>query len=238
MKKNILFSMMILAASSLLAADSNPKDDVKAAAAALGAADNYSWHQTVEVPPDSQFKPGPTDGKTEKGGYTTLSMSFGDNTSEAIIKGTNCAIKTQDGGWQSAAEALADNGGGFNPATMIVRMAQNLKTPDIQAANIAGQAKDLTSGTNGISGDLTDDGAKALLSFGGRRGGATNVTNPKGSVTFTLADGKLVKYSFHVTGTVSRGGNDMDIDRTTTVEIKDVGTTKIEVPDDAKKKLQ
>jgi hypothetical protein len=108
MKKNILFSMMVLAAGSLLAADSNPKDAVKAAAAALGASANYSWHQTVEVPPDSRFKPGPTDGKTEKGGYTTLSMSFGDNTSEVIIKGTNCAIKSPDDGWQSAAEALAD----------------------------------------------------------------------------------------------------------------------------------
>jgi hypothetical protein len=37
---------------------------------------------------------------------------------------------------------------------------------------------------------------------------------------------------------VSRGGNDMDMDRTTTVVISNVGTTKVEVPDDAKKKLQ
>lgn len=122
---------------------------------------------------------------------------------------------------------------------MMVRMAQNYKTPDLQAAALADAAKDLTAGTNGITGDLTEDGAKALLSFGGRRGGnAPTITNPKGSVTFTLADGKLVKYQFHVSGTVSRNGNDFDVDRTTTVEIKDVGTTKIEVPDDAKKKLQ
>ena len=46
------------------------------------------------------------------------------------------------------------------------------------------------------------------------------------------------QYQFHVSGTVSFNGNDRDMDRTTTVEIKDVGTTKIEVPDDAKKKLQ
>jgi hypothetical protein len=240
MKKNILLSMMVVAAGSLLAADSNPKDDVKAAATALGASDNYSWHQTVEVPPDSQFKPGPTDGKTEKGGYTTLSLSFGDNTSEAVIKGTNSAIKSPDNGWQSAAEALADSGGGFNPATFIARTAQNYKTPDLQAAQLADAAKELKAGDNGITSDLTDDGAKALLSFGGRRGGGgtPTITNPKGSVTFTLADGKLVKYSFHVSGTVSFNGNDRDVDRTTTVEIKDVGTTKIEVPDDAKKKLQ
>lgn len=224
--------MMVLAAGSVLA---DPKDDVKAAAAALGAADNYSWHQTVEVPADSQFKPGPTDGKTEKGGYTTISFSFGDNTTEAVLQGTNGAINTPDNGWQSLAEAAQAGGrGAFLP-----RMLQNYKTPAVQAPDLADSAKDLTSGTNGITGDLTDDGAKALLSFGGRRGGnGPAITNPKGSVTFTIADGKLVKYSYHVTGSMDFGGNNMDIDRTTTVEIKDVGTTKIEVPDDAKKKLQ
>jgi hypothetical protein len=240
MKKNILFGMMILAAGPLLAADSSPKDDVKAAAAALGNEANYTWRATVEVPADSQFKPGPTDGKTEKGGYTTLSMSFNDATSEAVIKGTNAAIKTPDAGWQSAAEALADNGGGFNPAMMIARTAQNYKTPNLQVADLAGAAKELKKDTDTISSGLTDDGAKALLSFRGGRmgGGSPAITNPKGSVKFWLADGKLVKYQFHVSGTVSFNGNDRDVDRTTTVEIKDVNATKIAVPDDAKKKLQ
>ena len=229
----------MLIAGSLLAADASPKDDVAAAAAALGSQKNYSWRTTVEVGNNSPFKPGPTDGKTEKDGYTTLSMSFNDNTSEAVIKGTNAAIKTADNGWQSAAEALADSGGGFNPATFIARSAQNYKTPAAEAASLAAQAQDLKAGTNGISGDLTEAGAKTLLTFrrGGNGGGPT-VTNPKGSVTFWIADGKLTKYQYHVTGTVSFNGNDRDLDRTTTTEIKDVGTTKIEVPDEAKKKLE
>src|SRR5664279_6525614 len=120
MKKNLLSGTMALLAGSLMAADSSPKDDVKNAAAALGSQTNYTWHATVEVPADSQFKPGPTDGKTEKGGYTTLSISFGDNTSEGLRKGTNGAVKTDDG-WKSVAEALSGGGGGggFNPATFI-----------------------------------------------------------------------------------------------------------------------
>ena len=40
-----------------------------------------------------------------------------------------------------------------------------------------------------------------------------------------------------MTGKVSFNGNDRDVDRATTVEVKDVGTTKVEVPDGAKKKL-
>jgi len=239
MKRNLLFSVSLFVAGSLLAADASPNDDVTSAAAALGSQKNYSWRTTVEVGNNSRFKPGPTDGKTEKDGYTTLSMSFNDNMSEAVLKGTNAAIKTPDNGWQSAAEALTDNGGGFNPAMFIARTAQNYKTPAAEAASLAAQAQDLKTGTNGISGDLTEAGAKTLLTF--RRGGNGDgpaVTNPKGSVTFWITDGKLVKYQFHVTGTVSFNGNDRDVDRTTTTEIKDVNTTKIEVSDEAKKKLE
>jgi hypothetical protein len=56
-------------------------------------------------------------------------------------------------------------------------------------------------------------------------------------VKFWIKDGVLSKYEFKVTGKVSFNGNDRDVDRTTTVEIKDVGTTKVEVSDEAKKKL-
>ncbi|MGA2852817.1 MAG: hypothetical protein ABSE90_01600 [Verrucomicrobiota bacterium] len=244
MKKNVLFSMMVLAAGSLMAADSNPKDDVKAAATALGNAANYTWQTTVDMGANSPFQPGPTDGKTEKGGFTTVSMSFGDNTSMIVLKGTNAAVQSPDNGWQTVAEATqgGGGGGGFNPGMMMVRQAQNLKLPAVEAANLAGLAGDLKADSGKITGDLTTDGAKAQLSMGGRgrRGGgpAPEVTNPKGTVTFWITDGKLTKYQFHVTGSMDFGGNPMDMDRTTTVTIKDVGTTKVEVPDDAKKKLQ
>ena len=69
---------MVLAAT-LVAADSNPKEEITAAAKKLGNAANYSWRGTVTVPEDAPFKPGPTDGKTEKDGVTLLTMSFGDN---------------------------------------------------------------------------------------------------------------------------------------------------------------
>jgi hypothetical protein len=231
--------MLTLLAGSLLAADSSPKDEVLNAASALGNQTNYTWQATVEVPADSQFKPGPTDGKTEKDGYTTLSFSFGDNTTEAVLKGTNGAINTDDG-WKSLAEATKDNGdGGFNPTMFLARTVQNYKVPAVEAASLADDAKELKQDTNSISGDLTEAGAKELLSFRRRRSGgdAPTVTNPKGSVTFWVKDGQLVKYQYHVQGTVSFNGNDRDIDRTTTTEIKDVNATQIVVTDEAKKIL-
>jgi hypothetical protein len=239
MKTNLLCSLAMLVAGSLLAADATPKDDVTTAAAALGGQPNYSWHTTVDAGNGGRFHPGPTDGKTEKGGFTTLKLSFNDDSTEVVIQGTNTAVKTADDGWQSAAEVLQDSGGGPNPAMFAARMAQNFKSPAEQAATLAAQAKNLQAGTNGISGDLTEEGAKALLAF--RRGGngdGPTVSDAKGTVTFWLADGKLVKFQTHVTGTVNFNGNDRDVDRTTTTEIKDVGATKVEVSDDAKKKLE
>jgi hypothetical protein len=241
MKRNLLFSLLLITAGPLVAADVSPKNAVSSAASALAGQKNYSWRTTVEVGNNSRFKPGPTEGKTEKDGYTTLNMSFNDNIIEAVIKGTNAAIKTPDNGWQSAAEALQDNGGGFNPAMFIARMAQNYKTPAAEATNLVTQAQDLTAGTNGISGNLTEDAVKALLAYrrGGNGGaGGPTVTNPKGAVTFWIADGQLMKYQTHVAGTVSFNGTDRDVDRTTTTEIKDVGTTVIIVADEAKKKLE
>ena len=230
---------MALLAGSLLAADAGPAADVKSAAAALGSQTNYAWRATVEVPADSQFKPGPTEGRTEKSGYTTLSFEFGDNTTEAVKQGTNGAVKTDDG-WKSLDEAMKDDGnGGFNPTMFIARMVQNYRVPAVEAASLADAAKELKKDTNSISGDLTEAGAKEWLSFrrGRNTGGGPGVANPKGSVTFWIQDDKLVKYQYHVQGTLSFNGNDRDVDRTTTVEIKGVNSTKIEVPADVKKLL-
>ncbi len=63
------------------------------------------------------------------------------------------------------------------------------------------------------------------------------VTKPKGSVKFWVKDGVLTKYEFKVKGSVSFNDNNMDVDRTTTTEVKDVGATTVTVADEAKKKL-
>ena len=230
-------SLMILAATlatstALLAADSS-KDDVKNAVQKLAAADNYSWTTTVESP---QFTPGPSHGQTEKEGYTHVDFSFQDNTIDAIVKGTNGAIKTDDG-WQSLAEAAKDSGdGGFNPKMFIVRRMQNFKTPAMDAQGLIDKTKDLVLTNETYAGNLTEDGAKSLMTFA-RGGQSSAVSNAKGTVKFWLKAGVLTKYQFNVQGTVNRNGEDMDIDRTTTVEIKDVGTTKVTVPPEAKSKM-
>ena len=233
--KNLLFSATALLAGSLLAADPSPKDDVTAAAKKLGDQTNYSWKTTVVVPEGSRFRPGPTEGKTEKNGFTHLTMSFGENTTEAVLKGDKGAVTKRDGGWES----LADLDNGEGPRRFLGMMVRNFKTPATQAAELVAGAKELKKDGDTYAGELTDEGAKALLSFRGRPGGSDGptVSDAKGSVKFWLKDGSLSKVETKVSGKINFDGNDRDVDRTTTVEIKDIGTTKVEVPEEAKSKL-
>jgi hypothetical protein len=234
MKFLIMLATTLAASTPLLAADSTGKDDVKSAVQKLAAAENYSWTTTMESP---QFSPGPSHGKTEKGGYTYVEFPTQDNTIEAVLKGGKGAIKTENG-WQSLADAAKDNGqGGFNPSVFLARRMQTYKTPAAEAEEIAGKAKDLVKSENTYSGDLTEEGARSLMPFGRRGGQGPAISNAKGSVKFWIKDGVLTKFQFKLQGTMNRDGENMDIDRTITVEIKDVGATKVTVPEEAKKKM-
>jgi hypothetical protein len=234
MKKTLLATAILASlALSLSAADSTPKDDITAAAKKLADTPNYSWKNTVVVPEDAPFRPGPTDGKLEKGGFTHLTIHWNDNPIQAVLKGDKFAAMTQDG-WQSSSELANAEG----PGRFMGMMLRNFKAPAAQAIQLAEGAKELKKDGDVVSGDLTEEGAKTFLSFRGRVGGdGPSVSGAKGSVKFWLKEGALSKYEFKVKGKVSFNGNDFDQDRTTTVEIKDVGTTKVEVPEEAKKKL-
>jgi hypothetical protein len=237
--KSLIACSTLLAAASLLAAD---KDDVTSAAQKLASADNYSWTSTME---GGQNNAAPSHGKIQKDGLTWTDMTMRDNTVEAFFQGGKGAVKTEDG-WQALDLTAAPTtggggggGGGGNPARFMGMRLRNFKAPAAQADDIVGKTKDITKAGDAYAGDLTEEGAKSLLTMGrGRRGGqAPTVSNAKGSVKFWIKDGVITKYVLKVSGTVTRNGDDTDVDRTTTVEIKDIGTTKITVPDEAKTKM-
>lgn len=242
MIRHVLLGTVALLASStfVMAAD----NECMAAANKLKESDNYSWKTTTDMGANSQFRPGPTEGKTDKG-VTRLTMSFGDNNMEAIIQGDKKAIKTEDG-WQTLEEATQD--GQQGPGRFVGRMLRNFKTPGQQVADAADKVKDqVKKDGDAYVAELNEETAKEMMRFGGRRGGGQGaqggqgggpqISNAKGEVKFWITDGMITKYKVHVTGTININGEDRDIDRTTTTEISDVGTTKVEIPEDAKKKL-
>ena len=237
MLKQLMFGAVVCMTGVALAADAS--EEVTNACQKLSDASNYSWKQTIENGGGGGFGAGTQEGKIEKDGYTLISLTFGDNSFQVAMKGGKGVVKTEDG-WKTS-EELADEQG---PVRFLGMMARNFKAPADQAKDTASKAKELKHEEDVYSADLSGDDAKALFMMGmrGRRGGnnggqAPEISNAKVSLKYWIKDGVLSKYQLHTTGTISFNGNDRDIDRTTTVEISDVGNTKVEVPDDAKKKL-
>jgi hypothetical protein len=173
------------------------------------------------------------EGKTEKEGCTQIAFTFGDTTTDAVIKGDKVAVKRDDE-WKTPDE-LEGNG-----AWMARRLA-TFKPAAAEAEDLATKTKALKAGDGGpYSGDLTEAGVKEIFGRWQRGGAQTpEAKGAKGSVKFWLKDGALTKYEFNLQGTITMGQDqqEMTINRTTTVEIKDVDTTKVVVPDAAKKKL-
>jgi hypothetical protein len=259
MIRRILLSTITVLAGTALVASAAPKEEVTDAAKKLGDAKNYSWKsESKNAAAGGQgqgqggrgggFAMGPTEGKADKDGIILLTMTRGDNTTEVAVKGEKVAIKTQEG-WRTPAEAAPAPGdaapaaGRRGGGAFGARMYQNYKAPAAQAQELVSKTKEIKKDGDAYTADLTEEGAKSLLTFGGGRGGnaggnAPEIGSPKGTAKFWVKDGVLAKYEYNVQGTMTFNNNERQINRTTTVEIKDVGSTKVDVPEEAKKKLE
>jgi hypothetical protein len=233
MKARPLLLLGLILAGPVWAGESTSKDDLLAAAKKMEQGGNYSWKTVVEF---ANFT-GSTDGKTDKAGTVWLSMAFGDNTTEAVRQDGKWAVKTPEHDWQSLSELEAAAGGDPGPQRFLVRRLKSFKAPAAEAAEVIEKIKEIKTEGDTSSGNLTETGAKDLLSFGPRRADAPEPKNAKGSAKLWSKSGALTKYELKLQGTMTFNGEDRDIDRTTTTEFKDIGTTKIEVPEAAKKKL-
>lgn len=233
MKRSIRSGFAALLAGSILAADSTPNDIVTAAAKKLAEQTNYAWTATVVVPEDAPFKPGPTQGKTEKDGFTTLGLSIFDNQIQAVLKGKKAAATSEDGSWKTSEEFDQLEG----PARFMGVILRGVKRPADEVAQLASFAKELKKESDVFASDLTEEGARSLQTFKMPGGDTMVVNDAKGSVKFWIKDGALTKYEFRLAGMMKFGDNEFPNERTTTVEIKDVNKTKVEVSEAAKKKL-
>ncbi len=234
MKEKILFGAITLLVGSLLAADSNPQDAVKGAATALGGKDNYSWKTTIDLGLGDMV--GTIEGKTEKGGATSLVLSGGDQSMDAVLKGCKGVLKLDDG-WKLIS-AVAEDGDSGGAPRIVARILQGLRAPAAEAAELAAKAQDLKLTNDAYCGALTLEAIKEMMKFGRKSGSdVPEVKSAKGTVKFWLKDGVLSKYEYSIEGSVTLNGDDHDGTLKNTVQIKDVGTTKVTVPEEAAKKL-
>ncbi len=251
MLRRTLFTTMAVVAGLSMAAFADPKDDISAAAKALADSPSYSWTTTTANAGGGRGfgGGGPVNGKTEKDGYTTYNIPGRQAAYDVVAKGSKSVIKTPEGTWTTAEdmEKAADpNAGGFSPAMMIPGRVRAFKSPADQITDLAGKLENIKKTDTGYTADLSEAAAKDALTF--RRPGpapaagadappAPEIKDPKGTVTITISNGAITKLEQHLTGSMSFNGNDIARDTTTTTEIKDVGSTKVDVPDAAKAKL-
>jgi len=235
MKQVLIIGLIGLLACTLTAADATPQDKIIGATRQLGDKPNYSWTTTTKEGDGSPGRVGPIAGKAEKGGLTYLSFEIGGVPVEVYMNGQKGAAKALEG-WQTFDEIAQTSG----TAAAVVRYLRIYKAPGTESATLSAKMKNVKEAEGVFSGDLKEEAAKELLERGARRREGQDppkVENPKGAVKFWIQNGALTKYEVNVQGKVTAGDRETDVNRTTTVEIKDAGSTKLEVPAEAKQKM-
>jgi hypothetical protein len=245
MKNTVLAGLLFVAAAASAQAFDD-KDDIRAAAKKLADAPNYSWTSTTKNnaetpgPGAGRGGPGAMEGKTEKDGVTWFSMKMGENTFETAMKGEKYAMKFKDT-WMGSADAPAGGQPGRpDPSMFATRLMKNLRPVAQNVTEAIDKLKEIKSEGGGVySGEFTPEGAKDQLAPKGGQGNTPPaVSDAKGSVKIWVKDGTIVKIESTLQGKVTMGTREIAMDRTVTTEIKDIGSTKIELPDEAKKKLE
>jgi hypothetical protein len=212
-----------------LAADAS--QEVTDAATKLSDAGNYSWRSVT----NDTGNDGSTliqDGKTDKSGYTILNLNSGNYYLQFVLKSGAGVINLGEG-WKTA-DDLADQ---RRAAKFLTSTVRGFKSPAVAAQQIASHLKDLRPAEDAYVAAISGKDASDVLGPMANLRGGREMSNAKATIRFWVRDGVLTKYQVHATYTVSRNGNDMDFDRTTTVDFSDVGTTSLDVPDEARKKL-
>jgi hypothetical protein len=238
MKRFLLCCALTVFAGSVVAAEPDLKEEVLSAAKALSDSDNYSWTLTSETQRGDNSFQLETEGKTEKEGFTQLTITRDDNAIEIVLKGDKGAIET-DAGWKSLAELSSDTNA-ENQSRFVVRMAQNFRTPaEVLEQALAEVEKVEKTGDEYVC-ELSAEGVKNLLSFRPRSEpvGGIQVGNGRGTFRVTVKDGAIEKFKYEVSGTVTFQDQTGQLKRITEVQLKDIGTTKLSIPDDIQAKVQ
>ena len=224
---------------------------------------SYSWVSTVQD--DGRFYV--VDGKTERDGYTAVNMPMVSaiqrklsrgytDTHNAIFKGdSECVIETPQG-WKTPAELAALPGknsefppplssrsaaalGLANRAPRYSNIQLNLSHPHEEIGLIVGSHVEIQAEKDGVSGTLSEEGAKLLLVHPGQN----QITALRASGTFQLwiKNGILVKYEVRLAGTIAIGAGSsrrqIALRQNAVTELGNIDTTELEIPEEAKRKL-
>jgi len=166
---------------------------------------------------------------------------------EAFKKGEVVAVKDGENWKKLERPQRPAEGERPDRKAMAAQALRGIRAPheilkDLKSASFKEVKKEDGEGGRVFSGELTAEGLKPFLMGGRRRGGGGgggDQAAPQATGTAKVwvnGDGAITKYEVHVEAKrKNRDGEEVTTKSTRTVEIKDVGSTKYEVPADAAK---
>jgi hypothetical protein len=220
------------------------KGDVEQALQKLAAAENFSWvAMTIEETDGKDPKLADSvEGKSIKGGWSRLSRPKTKKSTDAFLKGERLALLTTQG-WK-AVDVKEVAPGAAKPAKDI-RPAQDLlhaKSPLMEAKVLLGRLTELERRENGLySGRVAPLNVPILLEHAAAAGHKIpGYDEPQMRVNFRIVEGLLGSYELVVSGrnTKAKKGQIVQSLVSMAVDFTDVGTTTLEIPDEARKLLE
>ena len=220
------------------------KGEVEQALLKLTEAENFSWvAMTIEETDGKDPKLTDTvEGKSVKGGWGRLSRPKTKSTTDAFLRGDRLALMTPQG-WK-AVDAKEIAPGAAKPAKEL-RPAQDLlhaKAPLAEAKVLLGRLQEVERRENGLySGRLAPLNVPIILERAAAAGHKIPAfEEPQVRVNFRIIEGLLASYELVVSGRNAKPkkGQGAGSLISMAVDFTDVGTTTLEVPDEARKLLE
>ena len=208
---------------------------VQESAQLLRSAPSYSWTAMVSPVESTGHRAVEIEGRVEKDGPTSVTLRFGDRTVHGYLLGSKAFVTSPDTKWKDIPEMRK----GETPGEFITRLVRGVTPPDKQIRELLGRSAELRQEGEVVTASLPQPSAQALLEprHAGRFKGP-EVRDASGTVKFWTAAGAITKYEYTLRGKTMMDGEEKEFVRTTVVEIRDIGTTKVDLPDIAKEKLR
>jgi hypothetical protein len=208
---------------------------------ALNPGGSYSWSEvTIE---SGRSSPTKIEGRADVKGVTAVSIVLTNRTIEGYLLGNKAYVTCAQKNWKS--EPLL--GKGESPGALMTRLIRSATPPAEEIELLLNNGQKLKKNGDVISGDLPESTAKKLLEnaekrarkidLADRNGGRKEAKAVRANVTLWTKDNVVTKYEVRLTGKIDIDGKETEVVRTRTIEIKDIGTTKVDVPEKARQKL-
>lgn len=220
------------------------RGEIEQALLKLAAAENFSWvAMTIEEADGKDPKLADTvEGKSVKGGWCRLSRPKTKTTTHAFLRGDRLALLTPQG-WKTVdvkeiAPGAAKPGKELRPAQDLL----HAKAPLAEAKFLLGRLHELERRENGLhSGRLAPLNVPIILERAASEGHKIPAfEDPQVRVNFRITEGMLASYELVVSGRNAKPkkGQGAGSLISMAVDFTDVGTTTLEVPDEARKLLE